>query len=254
MPRKPFVGGNWKCNGTVESAAKLIAGLNAATVPKDVDVCVSPTSLHLDSVKGALKKDYLVASQNCSRTGKGAFTGEISAEMLKDFGINWAILGHSERRALYGESDKVIGEKVAIALKAGLNLIPCIGETLKERESGVMVDVLTRQLKSIADNVSDWSRVVIAYEPVWAIGTGVTASPEQAQEVHDMLRKWLATNYGKNVADNVRIIYGGSVKPNNSAKLMTKKDIDGFLVGGASLKAEDFSKIVSSASSLRSKL
>jgi triosephosphate isomerase len=168
--------------------------------------------------------------------------------MLKDFGVEWVIIGHSERRALYGDSDAICAEKVAAALKAGMSVIPCIGETLEERENGSMTDVLTRQLKAMGDVVQGaWDRVVLAYEPVWAIGTGVTASPEQAQEVHAMLRSWLAGVYGKEVADKLRIIYGGSVKPSNAVSLIAKPDIDGFLVGGASLKSKDFGPIVDAA-------
>jgi len=158
--------------------------------------------------------------------------------MIKDNGAEWVILGHSERRHVFGESDQLVGEKVKHALESGMHVLPCIGEKLEERESGKTEEVNFRQLKAIADNISDWSRVVIAYEPVWAIGTGKTASPQQAQEIHAKLREWLAKNVSDAVAQSVRILYGGSVTAANCKELGSQADIDGFLVGGASLKPE----------------
>ncbi|CAO3637375.1 unnamed protein product [Cunninghamella blakesleeana] len=169
-----------------------------------------------------------------------------SPEQLKDLGIEWVILGHSERREYFKESDEFVGEKTAHALQAGVKVIACIGETLQERESGKTTEVVTRQLKGIADKINDWTNVVVAYEPVWAIGTGKVATPEQAEEVHDNLRKWLAGNVSQQVADATRIIYGGSVNDKNAADLATKPNIDGFLVGGASLKVDAFNTIVQS--------
>jgi len=179
-----------------------------------------------------------IAAQNCWKSEKGAFTGDISPAMIKDLGCEWVILGHSERRNVFGESDQLIGEKVSHALDSGLNLIPCIGEKLEEREANKTEEVVFRQMKHIANNIKDWKRVVIAYEPVWAIGTGKTASPEQAQEVHAALRKWLTDNVSADVAKTTRILYGGSVTAKNCRELAAKPDIDGFLVGGASLKPE----------------
>ena len=186
-----------------------------------------------------------VAAENVHTVAKGAFTGEISADMVCDLGLSWVILGHSERRHVFGESDETIGKKVAYALSKGLNVIACIGEKLDEREAGNTFKVNEDQMKSIIANVAadQWDKVVIAYEPVWAIGTGVTASPEQAQEVHAHLRQWLVGVVSQEVSDNLRILYGGSVNAKNCRDLAKKEDVDGFLVGGASLKPE-FSEII----------
>merc|ERR1712055_498952 len=180
----------------------------------------------------------------------GAFTGEQSPQMVLDCGAKWAVLGHSERRNVFGETDQLIGEKVGFALQAGLNVIPCFGEKLEEREAGKTMEVCYQQLTAIANNVSDWSRVVLAYEPVWAIGTGKTASPAQAQEVHSAVRKWLAEKAGPTVAAETRILYGGSVTAANCRELAACPDIDGSLVGGASLKP-DFIKIINATKSPR---
>lgn len=179
-----------------------------------------------------------VAAQNCYKVAKGAFTGEISPAMIKDVGVTWVILGHSERRHVFGESDELIGQKVAHALSEGVGVIACIGEKLDQREAGITETVVAEQTKFIADNVKDWSKVVLAYEPVWAIGTGKTATPQQAQEVHAKLREWLKAHVSDQVAQSVRIIYGGSVTGGTCKELASQPDIDGFLVGGASLKPE----------------
>eukprot|EP01118_Nematostelium_gracile_P019912 TRINITY_DN943_c0_g1_i1.p1 TRINITY_DN943_c0_g1~~TRINITY_DN943_c0_g1_i1.p1 ORF type:complete len:270 (+),score=94.87 TRINITY_DN943_c0_g1_i1:53-811(+) len=248
--RKFFVGGNWKCNGTLASNEKLVKDLNEGSIPFDkVDVVVSPVSLHLGTVKQLIKDQIKVAAQNCYFEQKGAFTGEISPDQIKDFGLEWVIIGHSERRDIFNESDQLIGKKVGSALKTGIKVIGCIGEHLDEREANKTEEVVFRQLQAIADNVSDWTNVVLAYEPVWAIGTGKTASPEQAQEVHVAIRKWLNSKVSADVAEKTRIIYGGSVKSDNADKLATQPDIDGFLVGGASLISADFLKIINSVSS-----
>merc|ERR1712192_342069 len=180
---------------------------------------------------------------NCYKAAKGAFTGEQSPQMVLDCGAKWAVLGHSERRNVFAETDQLIGEKVGFSLQAGLNVIPCFGEKLEEREAGKTMEVCYQQLTAIANNVSDWSRVVLAYEPVWAIGTGKTATPAQAQEVHAAVRKWLAEKAGPTVAAETRILYGGSVTAANCRELAACHDIDGSLVGGASLKP-DFVAIV----------
>ncbi|KAL9689650.1 hypothetical protein QQ045_010039 [Rhodiola kirilowii] len=243
---KFFVGGNWKCNGTKDSIKKLVSDLNSATLEPDVDVVVAPPFVYLDLVKSSLTDRVEVAAQN-SWVGKGgAFTGEISVEQLKDIGVQWVILGHSERRHVIGEKDEFIGKKAAYALSEGLKVIACIGELLEEREAGKTFDVCFKQLKAYADFVPSWDDVVIAYEPVWAIGTGKVASPEQAQEVHVALRDWLKKNVSAEVASKTRIIYGGSVNGGNSSELAKKEDIDGFLVGGASLKGPEFATIVNS--------
>jgi triosephosphate isomerase len=212
-----------------------------------LDVVVSPTFLHLDYVKNHVAQPVLVSAQNCSLTGNGAFTGEISADALVDFGLKWVILGHSERRTLYGESDSVVASKVTVALKAGLGVIFCIGEKLEERKAEQTFEVCFRQMNALSERLKpeDWDKIVVAYEPVWAIGTGLTATPAQAQQVHVALRNWLKEKIGDR-ASKVRIIYGGSVKPDNAVELMREPDIDGFLVGGASLKASDFGPILKS--------
>ncbi|KAF5745383.1 triosephosphate isomerase chloroplastic [Tripterygium wilfordii] len=241
-----FVGGNWKCNGTTESISKLVSDLNSANLEADVDVVVAPPFLYIDQVKNTLTDRIEISAQN-SWVGKGgAFTGEISVEQLKDIGCKWVILGHSERRHIIGEKDEFIGKKAAYALSNGLGVIACIGELLQEREAGKTFDVCFEQLKAFADAVPSWDDVVIAYEPVWAIGTGKVATPAQAQEVHVTVRDWLKKNVSSEVASKTRIIYGGSVNGSNCAELAKQDDIDGFLVGGASLKGPEFATIVNS--------
>lgn len=247
MARKFFVGGNWKMNGNKASIDGIIKFLNEGGVNPATEVVVSPPAIYMDYVRSKLNKQIGVAAQNCYKAEKGAFTGDISPQMIKDVGCNWAILGHSERRSVFGESDQLIGEKTKYCLENGLSVIPCIGEQLAEREAGKTMDVCIRQLKPIKDNVTDWSRVVIAYEPVWAIGTGKVATPAQAQEVHKSLRKWLEENASPDVAKKTRILYGGSVTADNCKELAKQPDIDGFLVGGASLKP-DFIKIINARS------
>ncbi|RVW66165.1 Triosephosphate isomerase, cytosolic [Vitis vinifera] len=185
MGRKFFVGGNWKCNGTVEEVKKIVTVLNEAEVPSEdiVEVVVSPPFVFLPLVKSLLRSDFQVAAQNCWIRRGGAFTGEISAEMLVNLGIPWVILGHSERRSLLAESNEFVGDKVAYALSQGLKVIACVGETLEQRESGSTMAVVAAQTKAIAEKVSSWDNIVLAYEPVWAIGTGKVATPAQAQEV-----------------------------------------------------------------------
>lgn len=246
---KFFVGGNWKCNGTKDSVMQLVSDLNNSGCPEGIDVVVAPPFVHLDLVQSSLMMPYNIAGQNCWTGAGGAFTGEVSAEMLKDMGVPWVILGHSERRALCGESSEIVGDKCKYALSKGLAVIACIGETLQEREAGNLESVLDEQMSAIAEKVDDWENTVIAYEPVWAIGTGVVATPEQAQEVHAFLRKWVADKVSPEVSDTVRIIYGGSVNAGNCAELGGQEDIDGFLVGGASLSGPDFVKICNSAPS-----
>jgi triosephosphate isomerase len=249
--RKPFVGGNWKANGNEKSNAELIKILNEAKIETEkVDVVIAPPAIYIPSVQSQLRKDIGISAQNCY-TESGAFTGEISVDMLKDLKIHYVILGHSERRHIFGETDLLIAQKIVKALKAGLTVIWCIGEQLITRESNKTEQVLEEQLKLPAEMISKestdlWKNVVLAYEPVWAIGTGKTATPKQAQETHEFIRKWLADNVNQKVANETRIIYGGSVKASNSDELFSEKDIDGFLVGGASLNAE-FINIISSA-------
>ncbi|KAK3409985.1 hypothetical protein EUGRSUZ_J02049 [Eucalyptus grandis] len=254
MARTFFVGGNWKCNGTSDDVKKIVGVLNGAEVPPEdvVEVVVSPPYVFLPLVKSLLRSDFGVAAQNCWVRKGGAFTGEISVEMLVNLNIPWVILGHSERRLLLNESNECyiwniqllcfslqfVGDKVAYALSQGLKVIACVGETLEQRESGSTMAVVAAQTKAIAERVLNWDNIVLAYEPVWAIGTGKVATPAQAQEVHTELRKWLHENTGPEVAASVRIIYGGSVNGKNCKELAAQPDVDGFLVGGASLKPE----------------
>jgi glyceraldehyde 3-phosphate dehydrogenase len=240
--RKFFVGGNWKCNGSLAQATDLVNMLNTAPIPASVEVVVAPSAIHAAEVKRSLRGDVRVSGQDVWTQGNGAFTGETSAEMLKDVGAEYTLVGHSERRQK-GESNEVVAAKAAYALANGLGVIACIGETKTQREAGQTLAVVTEQLDAYAAEIKDWSRVVIAYEPVWAIGTGLTASPEQAQEVHASIRTWLKQKVSASAADSTRVIYGGSVSASNASELSQKADIDGFLVGGASLKP-DFIKII----------
>ncbi|XP_057510006.1 triosephosphate isomerase, chloroplastic-like [Actinidia eriantha] len=246
---KFFVGGNWKCNGTTESIGKLVSDLNSTKLETDVDVVVAPPFVYIDQVKNSLTDRIEISAQN-SWIGKGgAFTGETSVEQLKDIGCKWVVLGHSERRHVIGEDDQFIGKKAAYALSEGLGVIACIGELLKEREEGKTFEVCFKQMKAFADAVPSWDNVVVAYEPVWAIGTGKVATPQQAQEVHVAVRDWLRKNVSEEIASKTRIIYGGSVNGGNCAELAKQEDIDGFLVGGASLKGPEFATIVNSVTS-----
>ena len=236
--RKYLIGGNWKCNGNIAFAKSFPAEvLNALKYDTSkVEVVVAPTALHLSTVQSGITNNVHVATQNLSLTGNGAYTGEFSAEMIKDMGVSWTLTGHSERRTLYHETDADVALKTKVALDHGFSVIACIGEYLEERESGKTRDVNERQLNAIREHVEDWSKVVIAYEPVWAIGTGKTATPEIAQETHAEIREWLGKNVSKEAQDSVRILYGGSANAKNAADLISQADIDGFLVGGASLK------------------
>jgi triosephosphate isomerase len=238
MGRKFCVGGNWKMNGSKDSITELAKILSTGPLDPNVEVVVGCPSVYISFARGLLPASIHVAGQNSYKTKSGAFTGETAPAMLKDVGADWVILGHSERRAIFGESDELVAEKVAFALSEGLKVIACIGETLQEREAGQTEAVVFRQTKAIAAVVKDWTNVVVAYEPVWAIGTGKTATPAQAQEVHAALRKWFTENVSKAVSDSIRIQYGGSVTAANCKELGSQPDIDGFLVGGASLKPE----------------
>jgi triosephosphate isomerase len=250
--RTPLVAGNWKMNLLRADAVALIDALKpAAEATQGVEVVVCPAFTVLPAAVEAARGSAIgVGAQNCYFKESGAFTGEISPQMLLDAGCAWVIIGHSERRTLFGEVDGVLNDKLRFALDSGLKVMFCIGETLEEREGGDMHDVLTRQvvegLKGLSEQ--DFEKVSIAYEPVWAIGTGVTASPEQAQEAHAFVRSLVAREHGDAVAQAVRIQYGGSVKPDNVVELMGQPDVDGSLVGGASLTAESFSAIIEGSS------
>jgi len=238
--RKPFVGGNWKSNGTLSSVAELVKGLNRLSPPQHVDVLVVPSYLHIPFVFRELKRTYLVGAQDVSKFPSGPYTGDISAEMLRDFGLNWVVIGHSERRIFHSNTDEVVSRKIKCAQTCGMNVVVCIGETLPQRQKQQTFDVLNTQMTAAAQNVIDWRGIVIAYEPVWAIGTGLAASPQEAQEVHAFIRQWISKNVSADVAEHIRIVYGGSVKVDNSVMLANQKDIDGFLVGGDALKAQSF--------------
>lgn len=249
--RKFLVGGNWKCNLTKSSIKELCAAFNdAGPVDNDsVEVVVAPPAVYLQMTREELRSDFATGAQNCWIDKGGAFTGETSAEMIKDCDADWVILGHSERRHTPSlkELDDIIATKAAYAVKTGLKVIYCIGELLEEREAGTTMNVCVGQLKALASKLqgSDWDSVVIAYEPVWAIGTGKVATPQQAEEVHLEVRKWLASNVDPSLAENMRILYGGSVSAGNCKDLAKLPDIDGFLVGGCSLKKE-FLEIIDS--------
>jgi triosephosphate isomerase len=232
-------------NGNKKSIDEIIKFMNEKGVNPNTEVVVSPPAVYLDYVRQKLNQSIGVSAQNCYKVASGAFTGDISAEMIKDINCGWVILGHSERRHVFGESDQLIGEKVEFAVKTGLKVLPCIGEKLDEREAGKTNEVCFRQMKAFTDKLkpADWDKVVIAYEPVWAIGTGKTATNAQAQETHKAIRDWLSTNVSPQVAGSVRILYGGSVTKDNCKELAQQPDIDGFLVGGASLKM-DFIDII----------
>ncbi|KAJ3178769.1 triosephosphate isomerase [Geranomyces variabilis] len=248
MARKFLVGGNWKMNGSSQLVSQLVKALNEGSWSSNVECVIAPPAPYLASVRSGVREAVGVAAQNVWVDPKGAFTGEISTEMLKDLNIGWVIIGHSERRSIYGESDELVGKKVAAAVKAGLKVIACCGESESERDADKTTEVVFRQIKAIADQLSpkDWANIVIAYEPVWAIGTGKVATPQQAQEVHKDIRNWLAKNVSSDVADATRILYGGSVSAKSSPDLQKEKDIDGFLVGGASLKDKEFLEILNS--------
>lgn len=247
--RKSFVAGNWKMNTTADEAVALVKGIVAGSGDIAADLAVMPPFVYLAAVcEAAGGSNVAVGAQNMCCEPKGAFTGEISAEMLKDVGCECVILGHSERRHVFGESDELINKKVRAALAAGLDVILCIGELLEEREAGRTMAVCERHVTKGIEGVraEEMARVTVAYEPVWAIGTGKTATPDQAQEVHADVRAIIGKLYSAEVAGGLRIQYGGSVKPGNARELLSQPDIDGGLVGGASLKADSFLAIARS--------
>ena len=239
--RTSLIAGNWKMNGNLQSAIDLVEGIKAGDAGKAL-LAVCPPAVYLMKVGGMLaQSNVALGAQNVCDRESGAFTGEIAASMLKECGCSYAIVGHSERRALYGESDQLVAARFAMALQAGITPILCIGETLEEREGGVTETVVARQIDAVieANGIEGIAQSVIAYEPVWAIGTGKVATPEQAQAVHAFIRSRLA-QLNSSVAQRVQILYGGSMNPANAAELLSQSDIDGGLIGGAALKADDF--------------
>jgi triosephosphate isomerase (TIM) len=249
--RRPLVAGNWKLNGSMYSIRKLtdeiLAGIEQ--IPH-TEVAVCPPYVYLPVVQTRLQGSQVaLGAQDVSDKDEGAFTGEVSAPMLKEFGVHYCIIGHSERRHIYGEDDVLIARKFAAARRAGLLPILCVGETLEQREQGITEQIIARQLDAIVELVEDataFAHAVVAYEPVWAIGTGKTAIPDQAQAVHSFIRKRLASQ-DVGVANETRILYGGSVKMDNAAELFSQTDIDGGLIGGASLKGHEFLAICGAA-------
>ncbi len=246
--RKNVVAGNWKMNTTLEEGVELANQINSLlkgkTVNCDVVVCVPFT--HLTSVNAVLESELVkLGAENCSDHEKGAYTGEVSAAMVKSTGATHVILGHSERRQYFGENNEQLLAKTKLALANGLTPIFCVGEVLEERENGTYNDVVKGQVEALFDlSADDFGKIIIAYEPVWAIGTGKTATAEQAQDMHAHIRKVIEDKYGKEVAEDTSILYGGSCKPGNAPELFAKPDVDGGLIGGAALEAESFLGII----------
>ncbi len=249
--RVTLIAGNWKMNKTLSEAIALVDALRPQTAEiATVEVVVCPPFTALDSTGDALADSNIaLGAQNCFHAKTGAFTGEVSPQMLLDVGCTWVIIGHSERRQIFGETDALLNKKVHFAVESGLNVMFCIGETLEERNGGTMNDVLERQVTEGMKGLSpeQFAHVAIAYEPVWAIGTGVVATPQQAQDAHAFVRGVVAKTFGEAVAAAVRIQYGGSAKPDNAGELIALPDVDGFLVGGAALDADSFAAIVRAA-------
>jgi glyceraldehyde 3-phosphate dehydrogenase len=248
--RKFFVGGNWKCNGSVQQSKDLVSMINQSSLSQNTEVVICPSSIHLQGVAEKIRGDVSVGAQDVWTGGNGAYTGETSADMLSDMGVKWTLVGHSERRGK-GEGNEQVAIKAKYALDKGLSVIVCCGEPLESREAGTTNDFVFPQIKAYADvfTKEDWARVVVAYEPIWAIGTGLTATPEQAQDTHKDIREYLGTVAGADAAANTRILYGGSASGKTAPGLSAKEDIDGFLVGGASLKPE-FADIINCQDSI----
>lgn len=243
--RKNIVAGNWKMNTTVPEGVELAKAVLAASaaVPADVKLIVATPFTHLCPVAAVVGGTRIgLSAENCADKEKGAYTGEVSAAMLASAGCQYTILGHSERRQYYGETDEKLVEKTRLALANGLDVILCVGENLEEREAGRHFAVCESQIKNVLYNFTaeDMKHIIVAYEPVWAIGTGKTATAEQAEEIHAFIRKTIAEKFGEQVANDTTILYGGSCKPSNAKELFAQKDIDGGLIGGAALKADDF--------------
>jgi triosephosphate isomerase len=248
--RTQIVAGNWKMNCNLDESQHLLNALKQKDFSgANVEVIVAPPYTNLYAAHQTLKESSIkISSQNINENEKGAYTGEISPNMLKSVGVEYVIIGHSERRAIYGETDALLAKKVSAALGHNLKIMFCIGEVLEQRKANQHFDVVKEQLEKGLFHISasEMKNVVIAYEPVWAIGTGETASPEQAQDIHEYIRKVLAETYDQDVADQTSILYGGSVKPGNAKEIFAKKDVDGGLIGGASLDADSFADIVMS--------
>ena len=249
MSRKKIVAGNWKMNMTIDESNELINELKEVS-KNNVEIKIAPSFTNLYYTISLLKNSGIeVIAQNVHSEKRGAYTGEISAEMLKSIGVNTVIIGHSERRKYFNETDTILSKKVKAAVENSLNVIFCIGEELSERESGNHFEIIKNQLTNalIDLNNIEIKNIVIAYEPVWAIGTGMTANNHQIQEMHEFIRELINKKFGNEIADNIRILYGGSVKPNNAKEIFSLNDVDGGLIGGASLNFSDFHSIINAA-------
>lgn len=246
--RSKIVAGNWKMNKNLDETETLLAALSAKLPDTAAEVMVAPTFVNLNRVVRILESSTIqVVAQNMHYAENGAFTGEISADMLLNIGVNTVLIGHSERRAYFGETDELLAKKVKTALEHGMRIIFCFGEELEDRKAGNHFNIVESQLKNALFELEAeaWNSIVLAYEPVWAIGTGETASPEQAQEMHAFIRKTIAEAFNDQIAEQVSILYGGSVKPGNAKEIFSKPDVDGGLIGGASLVCDDFVAIIS---------
>ncbi len=244
--RQQIVAGNWKMNNDMAETEMFLVQLKKQVIPEDVSLMIAPAFTNLNHAFQSVKDHPVtIVAQNMHQSDKGAFTGEVSAAMLKSVGVKTVILGHSERRSIFKEENAVLAEKVNTALIHDMNIIFCVGETLSHRETDDHFNVIEEQLEQSLFHLSqaNWKQLIIAYEPVWAIGTGETATPDQAQEMHAFIRKTIAEKYSSNVANKVSILYGGSVKPKNAAEIFSQKDVDGGLIGGASLDVENFMEI-----------
>ncbi|VTZ70020.1 triosephosphate isomerase, putative [Plasmodium chabaudi chabaudi] len=247
MARKYFVSANWKCNGTKDSIKTLADSFNTVDFdPSKLDVVVFPVSVHYDLARNLLNKKIGTGIQNVSKFGNGSYTGEVSAEIAKNLDIEYVLIGHFERRKYFHETDEDVREKLQQAIKHNLKAVVCFGESLEQRESNKTIEVITKQVKAFVDLIENFDNVILAYEPIWAIGTGKTATPEQAQEVHKEIRKIVKEICGEAQANKIRILYGGSVSVENCTSLIKQEDIDGFLVGTSSLKTS-FTEIIKSA-------
>ena len=245
--RSKIVAGNWKMNKTFHETEVLLAELSAKIPDTEAEIMVAPAFVNLPRAYKMLESSVIEPiAQNMHFALSGAYTGEVSADMLLGIGIETVILGHSERRSLFGETDEILAKKVIAALEKNLRVVFCFGEELEDRNTGNHFTIVADQLKDGLFNLKQeaWSNIILAYEPVWAIGTGETASPEQAQEMHAFIRKTIANEYDDSIAENVSILYGGSVKPGNAKEIFSKPDVDGGLIGGASLKSDDFIAII----------
>ena len=246
--RDNIVAGNWKMNNDYSQTKKLINDLKSFKIPDDVRIMVAPSFTQLSQCKNLLSSTNIsVVAQNMNANNSGAFTGEISASMLKGIEVNTVIIGHSERRSIFNETDEILKEKVKSALSADMEVIFCFGEELKERKNNDYFKIVNNQLRNVLFDLAEsyWKNIILAYEPVWAIGTGETATANQVQEMHSYIRNLIRDNYSEAISENISILYGGSVKPSNAKEIFSGEDVDGGLIGGASLNANDFNEIFS---------